>query len=140
MGVHDHGHSDSDLDLLVRFDKPNLLDHIALQQDLEDVCGCPDRGNHTPPLEGPHSRGGAIFVSHNATDRIYLYDIHGAVGKIEQYTAEGREVFLQSPLIQDAVIRNFEIILEKPQNSSRGRLKQWLLKFLGAESLGCGIS
>ena len=31
--------ADSDLDLLVVFEKPNLLDQIALKQDLEDVLG-----------------------------------------------------------------------------------------------------
>lgn len=31
--------ADSDLDLLVVFEKPDLLDQIALKQDLEDVLG-----------------------------------------------------------------------------------------------------
>ena len=31
---------DSDLDILVRFsEKASLIDHIALMQDLEDMCG-----------------------------------------------------------------------------------------------------
>ena len=32
---------DSELDLLVVFEKPDLLDQIALKQDLEDVLGMP---------------------------------------------------------------------------------------------------
>lgn len=45
-------------------------------------------------------------------DRLYLADIAERIGRIESYTQGGRDVFLQSPLVQDAVIRNFEVIGE----------------------------
>ncbi|MBX6353442.1 MAG: nucleotidyltransferase family protein [Thermoflavifilum sp.] len=32
-------HPNSDLDLLVEFENPNLLDRIAMKQDLEDLLG-----------------------------------------------------------------------------------------------------
>ena len=43
---------------------------------------------------------------------MYLADIFERIERIESYTQGGREVFLQSPLIQDAVIRNFEVMGE----------------------------
>jgi uncharacterized protein with HEPN domain len=51
-------------------------------------------------------------------DALYLSHIDEAIGRIEDYTQEGRETFLHTPLIQDAVIRNFEIIGEATKNLS----------------------
>ncbi len=45
-------------------------------------------------------------------DRLYLVHIRECIARIEQYTEAGREAFLTSTLLQDAVIRNFEIIGE----------------------------
>ena len=45
-------------------------------------------------------------------DKLYLINIAECIRRIEAYTADGRRVFMQSPLIQDAVIRNFEVIGE----------------------------
>jgi uncharacterized protein with HEPN domain len=45
-------------------------------------------------------------------DRVLLYDIRQSVARIRQYTSEGREAFFNSSMIQDAVIRNLEIIGE----------------------------
>lgn len=42
----------------------------------------------------------------------YLRDILECIQRIVQFTATGRDAFLQSPLLQDAVIRNFEVIGE----------------------------
>jgi len=44
--------------------------------------------------------------------RFYLIHILERIQRIESYTAGGREAFLASSMIQDAVIRNFEIIGE----------------------------
>lgn len=47
----------------------------------------------------------------------YLSDILKAIGRIEHYAAGMSEgTFLTSPLVQDAVIRNFEIIGEASRN------------------------
>lgn len=52
------------------------------------------------------------------TDRTYLLHIQECIQQIETYTRDGREVFLQSRLIQDAVVRNFEIIGEASKRLS----------------------
>lgn len=45
-------------------------------------------------------------------DRLYFEHIWGCIANIESYVQEGKEAFLASSLVQDAVIRNFEIIGE----------------------------
>ncbi len=45
-------------------------------------------------------------------ERLYLIHILESLGKIEDYTRGGRDAFMGSPLVQDAVIRNFEVIGE----------------------------
>lgn len=45
-------------------------------------------------------------------DRLYLEHLREAIDKIAAYTANGREDFFHNPMMQDAVIRNFEIIGE----------------------------
>lgn len=45
-------------------------------------------------------------------DRLSLDHIRQAVERIEGYVAAGREEFFRNTMIQDAVIRNFEIIGE----------------------------
>ncbi len=44
--------------------------------------------------------------------RILCSDILDRIGRIERYTALGRDVFLSSELRQDGVIRSFEVIGE----------------------------
>lgn len=46
------------------------------------------------------------------SDRFYLRHILDSVCAIESYVADGKEAFSSQRLIQDAVIRNFEIIGE----------------------------
>ena len=43
---------------------------------------------------------------------LYLSNIKDCIENIEAYTVEGKEVFLQNRMMQDAVIRNLEIIGE----------------------------
>jgi uncharacterized protein with HEPN domain len=45
-------------------------------------------------------------------DQVYLSHIRDAIERIEAYTTDGRERFLADPMIQDAVIRNLEVIGE----------------------------
>ncbi len=49
-------------------------------------------------------------------DRVYLGDI---LERIEAYTQEGTEEFLRSLLIQDGVIRSFEVIGEAVKQVSQ---------------------
>ena len=45
-------------------------------------------------------------------DQGYLSDIHDCIDRIEAYTRDGRDAFMASTLIQDGVVRNFEVIGE----------------------------
>lgn len=51
-------------------------------------------------------------------DRTYLGHIIDSIQRVEQYTRDGRDAFMASTLIQDAVIRNFEIIGEATKRLS----------------------
>lgn len=44
--------------------------------------------------------------------RQHLKDIAACIAKIEEYTQTGKESFLTTPMIQGAVVRNFEVIGE----------------------------
>ena len=52
-------------------------------------------------------------------DRLYLTHILECIANIEYYTSEGKEAFLKSKIIQDAVIRNLEIIGEATKKISK---------------------
>jgi uncharacterized protein with HEPN domain len=45
-------------------------------------------------------------------DKIYIGQIIVAIEKIEDYTKEGQEAFKNAEIIQDAVIRNIEVVGE----------------------------
>ena len=51
-------------------------------------------------------------------DKLYLIHIGECIARIEQYTTGGREDFLGSTLIQDAVVRNLQILAESRQRLS----------------------
>ena len=51
-------------------------------------------------------------------DSLHLQDILEAIEKIQTYTNSGREAFFGPSMIQDAVIRNFEIIGEATKRLS----------------------
>lgn len=44
--------------------------------------------------------------------RVYLAQMLERIERIQRFTAAGREAFFNDPLIQDAVMRNFEVIGE----------------------------
>ena len=57
-------------------------------------------------------------------ERVYLLHIRDAIDRILTYTEEGRDAFLGHPMIQDAVLRNMEILGEASKRVSeplRGR-------------------
>lgn len=45
-------------------------------------------------------------------DRLFLIHVHECMGRIAQYTADGRDAFLADTKTQDAVIRNLQILAE----------------------------
>jgi len=51
-------------------------------------------------------------------DRLYLTHIKEAIDKINLYTNDGYDQFVNDPKTQDAVIRNFEIIGEATKQIS----------------------
>ena len=51
-------------------------------------------------------------------DCLYLSNIQECIEQIEAYTIDGKEAFLQTRIVQDAVIRNFEIIGEATKRLS----------------------
>jgi uncharacterized protein with HEPN domain len=46
------------------------------------------------------------------SEKLYLQDILEKIERIERYTIQGKAHFLTDELLQDAVVRNFEIIGE----------------------------
>jgi uncharacterized protein with HEPN domain len=44
--------------------------------------------------------------------RVYLAHIFECIEKVQQFTVDGRERFLRDAMVQDAVLRNFEVIGE----------------------------
>lgn len=51
-------------------------------------------------------------------DRVYLCHIRDAIERIESYTSKGKEAFFRETIVQDAVIRNLEVIGEAVKNLS----------------------
>ncbi len=51
-------------------------------------------------------------------DRLYLIHIRECVDRIDKYVADGRNVFLSSTLVQDAVLRNLQTLAESTQRLS----------------------
>lgn len=45
-------------------------------------------------------------------DRLYLVHITDRLGRIANYTEGGRDAFMRSPVVQDAVMRNLEVVGE----------------------------
>jgi uncharacterized protein with HEPN domain len=51
-------------------------------------------------------------------ERLYLDHILERIERIEEFTQDGRDALMRSKLIQDAVLRNFEIIGEASRKIS----------------------
>jgi uncharacterized protein with HEPN domain len=51
-------------------------------------------------------------------DRLYLIHIWECIQRIDSYAAEGKSAFAASNMMQDAIIRNFEIIGEATKHLS----------------------
>lgn len=51
-------------------------------------------------------------------DLLYIEHILTSINKIEQYTHSGKDAYMNSSIIQDAVIRNLEIIGEATKKIS----------------------
>jgi uncharacterized protein with HEPN domain len=51
-------------------------------------------------------------------DRLYLIHVLERIARIEDYVSGGKDAFLQSSLIQDAVLRNLQTLAESTQRLS----------------------
>ncbi|MEW5804046.1 MAG: DUF86 domain-containing protein [bacterium] len=51
-------------------------------------------------------------------DKLYLIHISECIERIEQYVSGGKDEFLDSTLIQDAVLRNLQTLAESTQRIS----------------------
>jgi uncharacterized protein with HEPN domain len=56
-------------------------------------------------------------------DKLYLIHIRECIERIRKYTASGRDVFMSDGMIQDAVVRNLQLLAESTLQLSDG-LKQ----------------
>jgi uncharacterized protein with HEPN domain len=54
-------------------------------------------------------------------DKLYLIHMSECIQRVEKYTSGGQDEFMQSELIQDAVIRNLQIMAESSQRISEER-------------------
>jgi len=52
-------------------------------------------------------------------DRLFLEHIGHCIARVEEYISDGREVFMSSQLIQDAVVRNLQTLAESTQRISQ---------------------
>ena len=57
-------------------------------------------------------------------EKVFLQTILECIVKIETYTNSGKEEFMRSELVQDAVFRNLEIIGEATKRVSQGIKEQ----------------
>lgn len=54
-------------------------------------------------------------------DKLYLIHMSECIQRLEKYTVDGCDVFMNSDLIQDAVIRNLQTMAESSQRISEER-------------------
>jgi len=102
-----------DIDLLVDMaEDRGFSDYLGLVEELE---GALERrvdvviARSLSPNFRVHPRRGGAFVK---SDLPYLGHIADSIAAIENYVAGGRDALMKQRLVQDAVIRNFEVIGE----------------------------
>ena len=102
-----------DIDLLVDMaEDRGFSDYLGL---VEELGGALERrvdvviARSLSPNFRVHPRRGGAFVK---SDLPYLGHIADSIAAIENYVAGGRDALMKQRLVQDAVIRNFEVIGE----------------------------
>lgn len=58
-------------------------------------------------------------------DLVYVEHILECIRRIERYTAAGKDTFFSNTLIQDAVIRNLQVLAESSKRVSLPRQKEF---------------
>jgi uncharacterized protein with HEPN domain len=51
-------------------------------------------------------------------DRLYLIHITECIARVQQYVTGGKDVFLTNTMVQDAVLRNLQVLAESTQRIS----------------------
>jgi uncharacterized protein with HEPN domain len=51
-------------------------------------------------------------------DRLYLFHIRDCIARVEEYASGGREAFTASTMVQDAIVRNLQVLSESTQRLS----------------------
>ena len=69
-------------------------------------------------------------------ETVYFKHIFDAIKKIQSYTSGGRKAFFQNTIVQDAVIRNLEIIGEAVRHLSP-EFRQRIPRYHGGASQPC---
>lgn len=64
-------------------------------------------------------------MSRAEDDALYLDHLQERIARIEECAQRGREAFMQSHILQDAVIRSFEVIGEAVKRLSPALLEQY---------------
>jgi uncharacterized protein with HEPN domain len=57
-------------------------------------------------------------------DRLFLLHVRDCISRVREYVREGRDAFLSSALVQDAVLRNLQILAESTQRLSEAAKAQ----------------
>lgn len=71
---------------------------------------------------------------------LYLRHIVDAIERIRSYTGEGKEAFLANSMVQDATIRNLEVIVARRSNKSPPNFAAAIRTFHGRKWPACGTS
>ena len=58
-------------------------------------------------------------------DAVYIADINKALGRIFTYTQKGKDTFLNDEQIQDAVLRNFQVMGEAARRVSESSQQKY---------------
>ncbi len=58
-------------------------------------------------------------------DRLYLIHVQEAIERIEEYTRDGKEFFVEDHKTQDAVLRNLHTLAESSQRISKALKEQY---------------
>lgn len=72
-------------------------------------------------------------MSYEPSDALYLDHIYERIQRIEECAQEGRDAFEASHVLQDAIMRNFEVIGEAIKQLSPALLEQSTPRCRGAE-------
>ena len=120
--LHGSDSENSDLDVLIDpTESTTLFDIGAIKGELSDILGINVGRAYTYVATGQLPRYCAVRGERNMSSdpqrvRDLLKHILHAIDRINDYTKYGESEFMSNKMVQDAVIRNFEVIGEASRN------------------------